>query len=244
MLTKIAKRHFGLIFVKLNNKNMKKILFLTSVLVVWQLTLTAQNFYEFKALPYSYSALEPYIDSTTMETHYAKHHRAYYNNFVKGIENGNCNNLPIEDIFENMSKYSPTIRNNGGGYWNHEFFWNCMTPTKTNASTEFMNAIIENFSSFENFKKEFSSAASTVFGSGWAWVIVTDGGKLKIVKTANQDNPLMDISTEKGTPLLAIDVWEHAYYLKHKNVRSAYIENFWQVVNWEFVSENYASAIK
>lgn len=244
MLTKIAKGHFGFIFVKLNNKNMKKILFLTSVLVVWQLSLTAQNFYEFKELPYSYSALEPYIDSTTMETHYAKHHKGYYNNFVKAMQEGNFDNKPLEQVIQNISSYSVFIRNNGGGYWNHEFFWNCMSPNKTQASNALTKAITDNFGSFENFKKEFSSAASTVFGSGWAWVIVTDSGKLKIVKTANQDNPLMDVVADKGTPILAIDVWEHAYYLKHKNLRAAYVENFWQVINWQFVSEKYADAVK
>ncbi len=223
---------------------MKKVLLITTVLVLLKLTLTAQSTYVFKELPYPYSALEPYIDSTTMEIHYDKHHRAYYTNFVKGMQDGNFEQVAIENVMKGISKYPASIRNMGGGYWNHEFFWNCMSPKKTQADPELTNAIAKQFGSVENFKKEFSSAAATVFGSGWAWLILSESGELKIVKTANQDNPLMDISTEKGTPLLAIDVWEHAYYLKHKNKRAAYVEDFWNVINWKFVSDTYKAAKK
>ena len=225
---------------------MRKNAFIFTMLMVAS-SLSAQ--YQLPKLAYSYSALEPYIDSATMYIHYNNHHGAYTKNLNDALAKyPELQKKPINELFANMDQIpediETSVSNNGGGYWNHEFFWNCMSPSKTQPSIALSKAITENFGSFENFKKEFSSAASTVFGSGWAWLIVTDSGKLKIVKTANQDNPLMDVVADKGTPILAIDVWEHAYYLKNKNVRSAYIENFWQVINWQFVSEKYADAVK
>ncbi len=223
---------------------MKKILIITILLTFINLLAMTQNNYIFKELPYSYDALEPYIDATTMETHYDKHHRAYYNNFVKGMEDGKYEKLPILEIFAKISQYPDVIRNMGGGYWNHEFFWESMTSEKTSVSNDLLKEIEKSFGTFDNFKNEFSKAANSVFGSGWAWLILNEKNELKITKTSNQDNPYMDVVSEKGTPLLAIDVWEHAYYLKHKNKRADYVQDFWNVVNWDAVSKRYENAIK
>lgn len=204
----------------------------------------SQN-HSFKALPYSYDALEPYIDAQTMEVHYDKHHRAYYNNFIKAIEGNNeLQNSSMHEIFAKISDYSDAVRNNGGGYWNHDFFWESMTPGGAElAEGNLMNKIMTEFGSLENFQAEFKKAALARFGSGWAWLILQDG-KLKICSTPNQDNPLMNVVENKGTPLLALDVWEHAYYLKYQNKRGEYIDNFFKVVNWAKVSERYEAAIK
>lgn len=223
---------------------MKKFLITTSLLALINLLAISQNDYVFKELPYSYDALEPYIDATTMETHYDKHHRAYYNNFVKGMNEGEYEKLPILDIFSKISEYPNNIRNMGGGYWNHEFYWESMTSEESLISDNLLSEIEKTFGSLDNFKNEFSKAANSVFGSGWAWLILTENNELKITKTSNQDNPYMDIVSERGTPLLTIDVWEHAYYLKHKNKRTDYVQDFWNVVNWEIVSERYENAQK
>lgn len=212
------------------------------LLTLINFTAMSQNIYQFKELPYSYDALEPYIDATTMETHYDKHHRAYYNNFVKSMNEGSYEKKAIEQVMAEISKYSPATRNMGGGYWNHEFFWESMSPVKSEMSNKFEKAVEKQFGSVEAFQENFSKAANSVFGSGWAWLIITSKGELKITSTSNQDNPLMDVVAERGTPLLAIDVWEHAYYLKHKNMRASYVKDFWNVVNWEKVSERYENA--
>lgn len=190
-------------------------------------------------LPYSYSALEPYIDSITMEIHHSKHHGAYTNNLNKAIEGTEMEQMTIEDILKNVSKYSPAVRNNGGGYYNHSLFWSIMSPQGGGLPTgNLAKAIDKHFGSFDAFKEKFSTAAATRFGSGWAW-LVDKQGELVVFSTPNQDNPLMDISEVKGYPLLALDVWEHAYYLKYQNRRPEYIDNFWKVVNWKEIENRF-----
>lgn len=188
-------------------------------------------------LPYAYNALEPNIDATTMEIHYSKHHAAYVKNVNEAIAAENISYGSEKEFFANSSKLSAKARNNGGGVWNHNFFWEVMGPSAGGAPTgKVSEAINGAFSSFDKFKEQFAAAATGRFGSGWAW-LVSDGGKLKIGSTANQDNPLMDNAEIKGTPLLAIDVWEHAYYLKYQNKRNEYIANWWNVVNWNAVAK-------
>jgi Fe-Mn family superoxide dismutase len=206
--------------------------------------MESQNYYQFKKLPYSYDALEPFIDSLTMQTHYEKHHQGYYNNFVKTMKDNNFENKPILDIFKNMSSYPEQLKNFGGGYWNHEFFWETMSPEiNQKPDNELLKAIEKDFGSFENFEAEFTKKATSLFGSGWTWLIVTSDKKLKLVNTANQDNPYMNTVKENGIPILGIDVWEHAYYLKYKNLRADYISNFLKIINWKVVSERYKNAI-
>lgn len=225
---------------------MKKILFIFIVLFALQATTNAQNTsFEFPALPYAYDALEPYIDKATMEIHYDRHFRAYYNNFIKAVNENNLNGKSLEEIFSDISKYPASVRNNGGGYYNHSLFWTIMAPNAGGKPEgKLMDAVTIAFGSFENFVKDFEKAAATQFGSGWAWLIVDENNQLAILQLPNQDNPLMDISPKKGTPILAIDVWEHAYYLKYQNKRADYISNFWNVVNWAKVNELYLEALK
>ncbi len=189
-------------------------------------------------LPYAYNALEPNIDAQTMEIHYSKHHTAYIKNVNDAIAAESINFGSEKDFFSNASKLSAKARNNGGGAWNHNFFWQVMKPNAGGApSGKISDAINGAFGSFDKFKEQFTQAAMTRFGSGWAW-LVSDGGKLKIGSTANQDNPMMDIVTDiKGTPLLGLDVWEHAYYLKYQNKRNEYVTNWWNVVNWDEVAK-------
>jgi len=195
--------------------------------------------YELPELGYAYDALEPYIDAMTMEVHYSKHHAGYTKKFNAAVIEAGLQNTPIKDIFKEVSKYPAGIRNNGGGYFNHKLFWKVLSPEGGGEPKgELLKAIEKNFGSFEKFQTGFSSAAATQFGSGWAWLVNTGGG-LKITSTPNQVNPLMDIAEVKGNPLLAIDVWEHAYYLKYQNRRTDYIAAFWNVVNWDFVSHRF-----
>ncbi len=186
------------------------------------------------ALPYGYTALEPSIDAMTMEIHYTKHHAAYVKNVNDAIAAESISFGTETDFFSNASKLSAKARNNGGGVWNHNFFWQVMKPGSVAPTGKIGDAINATFGSFDKFKEQFTQAAMTRFGSGWAGV-VNDNGKLKIGSTPNQDNPLMDSSDLKGTPLLALDVWEHAYYLKYQNKRNEYVANWWNVVNWEQV---------
>jgi len=199
---------------------------------------------EFPALPYAYDALEPYIDARTMEIHYDKHHRAYFNNFVNSVKGTALENTPIEKIFTEVSKAGDAVRNNGGGYYNHVIFWENLGKGSSGPSAELSAAITKTFGSFDKFREAFSNAAKTRFGSGWAWLYVTADKNLAVGSTPNQDNPLMDVSPVKGTPLLTIDVWEHAYYLKYQNRRPEYVEAFWNVVNWDVVNERYREAVK
>ncbi|HEY0740789.1 MAG TPA: superoxide dismutase [Chryseosolibacter sp.] len=190
-------------------------------------------------LPYAYNALEPHIDAQTMEIHYTKHHTAYIKNVNEAITAENVKYENEKDFFSNINKLSAKLRNNGGGAWNHNFFWQVMKPgASPTPNGKVAEAINSSFGSFEKFKEQFTQAAMTRFGSGWAW-LVNDNGKLKIGSTANQDNPLMDLGASdiKGTPLLALDVWEHAYYLKYQNKRNEYVASWWNVVNWEEVAK-------
>lgn len=199
----------------------------------------------FHALPYSSDALEPYIDKQTMEIHYGKHHKAYYDNFMNSIKGTDLESLDIRDIFRNISKHPAAVRNNGGGYYNHMLYWENMTGTGSVLPTgKLSEAIIRSFGSIDEFRKQFSDAAKSRFGSGWAWLCLDENGNLFITSTPNQDNPLMDISEKRGEPLLTLDVWEHAYYLKYQNKRADYIQAFWNVVNWKEVAGRYERAIQ
>ena len=192
-------------------------------------------------LPYDYKALEPVIDSQTMELHYSKHAATYAKNLGEAIEaeKVNKNKTRLEDVLASVSKYTPKMRNNGGGHYNHELFWKVMSaPAKGSApSGKLLSAIVKDFGSLEAFKTQFSDAGKNRFGSGWAWLVATPGKKLVVTSTPNQDNPLMDVSEVKGMPLLGLDVWEHAYYLKYQNRRPDYITAWWDVVNWDFVAK-------
>ena len=196
--------------------------------------------YTLPKLPYEYSALEPNIDSKTMEIHHGKHHQGYTNNLNGAIEGTELEGKSIEDILENLDMNNGSVRNNGGGYFNHSLFWEIMSPNGGGLPTgELADAINNSFESFENFKDTFSTAAKTRFGSGWAWLCVHKGGKLEVCSTANQDNPLMPGIGCKGIPILGLDVWEHAYYLNYQNRRPDYVNAFFKVINWEEVSRRY-----
>jgi len=195
--------------------------------------------FELPKLPYTLEALEPHIDSKTMEIHHGKHHQAYVTNLNKAIEGTNAANLSIEEICQNISSYSPAIRNNGGGHYNHSLFWNVMSPESKSPEGDLLEAINSAFNSLDDLKSKFSTAGATRFGSGWAWMIVNGAGQLEVCSTPNQDNPLMDIAEVKGTPILGMDVWEHAYYLNYQNRRPDYISAFWQLINWDEVARRY-----
>ncbi len=199
--------------------------------------------YSQKPLPYAYNALEPYIDAQTMEIHYSKHHAGYVKNLNEAVK-GQANQS-LEQLLKTQAKENQVIRNNGGGHYNHELFWSILTPEKnTSASAELTAAINKKFKSLDGLKTKLNDAAAKRFGSGWAWLIVDDSGELQISSTANQDNPLMNTVTKNGTPILGIDVWEHAYYLKYQNKRADYLNNIWNVINWKEVSRRYAEAKK
>jgi superoxide dismutase, Fe-Mn family len=201
--------------------------------------------FELPALPYATDALEPHIDKTTMEIHHGKHHQAYVDNLNKALAGSEGENSSIEDILASVSKYPAAVRNNGGGHFNHTLYWSVMSPNGGGSpSGELATAINEAFGSFEDFKKKFAEAGATRFGSGWAWLLADQSGKLQVSSTPNQDNPLMDVADVKGTPVLGMDVWEHAYYLKYQNKRPDYIAAFWNVVNWDAVADRFAKAKK
>lgn len=194
------------------------------------------------ALPYAYDALEPHIDKETMTIHHDKHHQAYVDNLNKAVAGTDNENKSIEELIKSAGTISPAVRNNGGGHWNHTFFWEILKKNDGGKpSGRLAEAIDAAFGSFDAFKEKFNAAGTTRFGSGWAWLIVKDG-KLEVSSTPNQDNPLMDVAEVKGTPILGCDVWEHAYYLKYQNKRPAYLEAFWNVVNWDAVAERFAAA--
>ena len=192
-------------------------------------------------LKYDYNALEPYIDGRTMEIHHSKHHGAYTSKLNDAVNGTDLEGLDIEAIFKNISGQSAAVRNNGGGYFNHNMFWEVMSPNGGGTPEgALLDAINSAFGSFDAFKEKFSTAAATRFGSGWAWLVKTDSG-LVVSSTPNQDNPLMDDADVKGTPILTLDVWEHAYYLNYQNRRPEYIEAFWNIINWEQVNNNFGS---
>ena len=197
--------------------------------------------FELPSLAYAYNALEPHIDARTMEIHHSKHHQAYTTNLNNAIAGTDLENASIEQILKNCSD-KPAVRNNGGGYWNHNLFWETMSPSGGGEPTGALSeAIVRDFGSFEGFKEAFSKAATTRFGSGWAWLCVTDG-KLEVCSTANQDNPLMGEGCQ-GTPILGLDVWEHAYYLNYQNRRPDYINAFFNVIDWGVVGAKFAQAV-
>lgn len=199
--------------------------------------------FELPKLPYDYNALEPHIDARTMEIHHSKHHQAYVTNLNNAIAGTDAEKLSIEDICRNISKYAVAVRNNGGGHYNHSLFWTVMGKGKGGAPTgQLASAIDGAFGNFDTFKTQFSNAAATRFGSGWAWLVVGTDKKLAICSTPNQDNPLMDIAEVKGTPILGLDVWEHAYYLNYQNRRPDYIGAFWNVINWDEVARRLQTA--
>lgn len=198
----------------------------------------------FKPLPYSYDALEPYIDKQTVELHYSKHHKMAYDAFMNAIKGTPIDTMNVLSIFKNISKLPVKVRNNGGSAFNHAFYWENMKPKGGGKPVgNFAEAINKTFSSFDEFKKQFTEAGKNRYGSGWIWLCLDDKGKLIISSTPNADNPLMDVAEKQGTPLLAMDVWEHAYYLKYQYKRADYIEAFWNVVNWEKVASRYDEAL-
>ena len=192
-------------------------------------------------LKYDYNALEPYIDGRTMEIHHSKHHGGYTSKLNAAIEGSALADQSIEELLAEAGSHGAAVRNNGGGYYNHNLFWAVMSPNgEGRPEGEVMKAINEAFGSFDEFKSQFSNAAATRFGSGWAWLVKTDGG-LVVTSSPNQDNPLMDVAEVKGLPILGLDVWEHAYYLKYQNRRPEYIEAFWNVINWSEVNNRFGS---
>jgi len=192
------------------------------------------------ALPYAFDALEPHIDTQTMQIHHGKHHQAYVDNLNKAIADTEHENKSLEELIANAGKISPAVRNNGGGHWNHSFFWKILAPKAGGKpSGKLADAINSTFGSFESFQEKFNNAGITRFGSGWAWLILKDG-KLEITSTPNQDNPLMDVADVKGKPILGVDVWEHAYYLKYQNRRPDYLKAVWNVIDWKNVDANFS----
>jgi superoxide dismutase, Fe-Mn family len=195
-------------------------------------------------LPYAFNALEPHIDAQTMQIHHDKHHQAYVDNLNKAIAGTENENKSLEELVASAGKISPAVRNNGGGHWNHSFFWEILGPNAGGQpSGKLADAINQTFGSFDALKEKVNTAGATRFGSGWAWLIVKDG-KLEVSSTPNQDNPLMDVAEVKGTPILGIDVWEHAYYLKYQNRRPEYLTNIWNAINWTKVAEHFDKASK
>jgi len=191
-------------------------------------------------LPYAHDALEPHIDTQTMQIHHGKHHQAYVDNLNKAIAGTEHENKTLEELVENAGKISNPVRNNGGGHWNHTFFWHSLAPNTGGApSGRLATAINEAFGSFDEFKTKFAAAGVGRFGSGWVWLIMKNDGKLEISSTPNQDNPLMDLAEVKGVPILGVDVWEHAYYLKYQNKRPDYLSAIWNVINWKKVEERF-----
>jgi Fe-Mn family superoxide dismutase len=206
------------------------------------------NMFTLPALPYSYDALEPFIDKQTMEIHHTRHHQAYVDKLNKALADAKLSGLPLEEICKNASKYPVAVRNNGGGHYNHSMFWKGMKPnagsilspsTANEPVGKIADAIKSTFDSFANFKTKFSEKAMGTFGSGWAWLVINKDGKLEIGSTPNQDNPLMDLSEFKGNPIIGLDVWEHAYYLKYQNKRVDYVNSWWNIVNWEEASKRF-----
>ena len=201
---------------------------------------TPPTTYTLPPLPYSPKALEPAIDGRTMVIHHTKHHRAYVDNLNKALKDTPQAAVTLDTILANISAFPPAVRNNGGGTWNHTFFWNIMSPAKSAGapSSKLLEAIARSFGSMDAFKEKFNAAATGRFGSGWAWLVKTPAG-LQITSTPNQDNPLMDVADLRGTPILGVDVWEHAYYLRYQNKRADYLKEWWSVVNWNEVSRLY-----
>lgn len=224
---------------------MFKIIFMqqiiASLLFLIAFSLNSQEFLLPK-LNYNYTSLEPVIDSVTMRIHHSKHHQGYVTNLNNALKNQPV--VPIDSILRNVSKYSNVVRNNAGGHFNHSFFWQCLTPNYKELNGELLNEINTTYGSLDSLQKLMTAQGTTLFGSGWVWLIVNKENKLQVITTVNQDNSLMDIAPIQGEPVLGVDVWEHAYYLKYQNKRADYLKNIWKIINWEFVSKNYKSAKK
>ncbi len=216
---------------------MQKII--ASLLFLITFSLNSQEFLLPK-LNYNYTSLEPVIDSVTMRIHHSKHHKGYVTNLNNALKNQPV--VPIDSILRNVSKYSTVVRNNAGGHFNHSFFWQCLTPTFKELNGELLTEIKSTYGSLDSLQKLMTAQGTTLFGSGWVWLIVNKENKLQVITTINQDNPLMDIAPIQGKPILGVDVWEHAYYLKYQNKRAEYLKNIWKIINWEFVSTNYLEA--
>ena len=198
--------------------------------------------FELPDLPYAHDALEPHIDTMTMQIHHGKHHNAYVTNLNKALDGTKAENQPLEDILKNIDQHSTAVRNNGGGHYNHSLFWTVMSPSGGGQPTgELSDAIDSAFGSFDTFKEQFSNAAATRFGSGWAWLCVHPGGKVEVCSSPNQDNPIMPDVGCGGTPILGLDVWEHAYYLNYQNRRPDYISSFFKIIHWEEVANRYSA---
>lgn len=210
--------------------------------LVTAMTATAQ--FTQAPLPYSYSALEPYIDSQTMEIHYTKHHAGYISNLNKAVKGTPAEGLSLTALFSRMGEFPDVIRNNAGGHYNHDLFWSVLSPEKSDPSPELLSAVSTAFGNLDSLKKRMNEAGAKRFGSGWAWLSVDPNGKLVVSSTPNQDNPLMSVAEVKGIPVLGIDVWEHAYYLRYQNKRGDYLAAIWNVINWKEVSRRYAEALK
>lgn len=220
-------------------------IFVLAIIPASALATTEQK-YTLPELPYAANALEPVVDAETMSIHHGKHHNGYVTNLNKAVAaDPNLQDKSLEDLLAMVGRLPEGVRNNAGGHWNHSFFWTSMSPIDkpSNPSADLLSAIQNSFGSIEGLKEAYNKAGAARFGSGWVWLIVGEDGELAITSTPNQDNPLMDLAAVKGTPILGNDVWEHAYYLNYQNRRSEYLENWWQVVNWQAVSERYASAL-
>ncbi|MCK9449515.1 MAG: superoxide dismutase [Bacteroidales bacterium] len=202
------------------------------------------NLLQFPELPYAFDALEPHIDAMTMEIHYTRHHKAYFDNLQAAVKDSNMAEMNFIELLKNISSFPVAVRNNGGGHFNHTLFWKIMSANGGGKPTgALMDAIQGQFGSFEKFQEQFSNAAKTRFGSGWAWLSLKDDKSLAVCSTPNQDNPLMDVAECKGQPVMGLDVWEHAYYLKYQNKRPDYVQAFWNVVDWNAVAGNYKAAL-
>jgi len=218
----------------------------TLALLLSMPALAAAAPFQLPELPYAFEALEPQIDADTMRIHHGRHHQVYVNNLNSAVlEDSRLEGMTLEQIQRGISEYSAAVRNNGGGHYNHSLFWSLLAPAgEGGAPSEALSeALVRQFGSVDAFKREFENAALSIFGSGWAWLIRTDSGELVISTTANQDNPLMDVVSPNGEPLLAIDVWEHAYYLKYQNVRADYVRGWWPIVNWNEVNRRFAEGL-
>ena len=224
--------------------HMKKLFHLSALITLFSFIANAQV-YNLPSLPFGLADYEPFVDAQTMEIHHGKHHAAYVNNLNKAISGTAMEKISMNDLLMYASFRSATVRNNAGGHYNHSLFWDILAPKAAQKplSTALETAIINQFKSIDSVKAAINAAATSRFGSGWAWLVVTPEGKLAVYSTANQDNPIMDISKERGIPILGIDVWEHAYYLKYQNKRADYLSGIWNLINWGAVSDKYAAAL-
>ena len=234
---------------------MKRVI-LSAMLFAFSLSVNANNLinkdtkmkefnkFEFPQLPYAYDGLEPFIDKLTVEIHYSRHQKTYFDNFVNAVKGSEAEKMSIEEIFGSISKLPLAVRNNGGGFYNHVLYWENLKVNGGKPSPKLEAAILKAFGSMDELKKLFTDAGKTRFGSGWAWLSADKSGNLFVSSTPNQDNTLMDTAEKQGTPILAMDVWEHAYYLKYQNKRPDYIEAFWSIINWDVVSQRFEEATK